>query len=68
MLIGQVGENCTIDLVFDKAVDVLGHAELSEPIRHSLHVGHRRSRRRLGEFSDHGDKDFTLVSARWHVP
>ena len=39
MLIGQVGENREINAVFSKALRVLGHAELFEPVRDFLHCG-----------------------------
>jgi hypothetical protein len=37
--LGQVGENGNIDSVLNKAVGVLGHAELFEPVRDLLHRG-----------------------------
>ena len=39
MLIGQVGQNRGIDVVLGKALRVLGHAELFEPVRNLLHCG-----------------------------
>jgi hypothetical protein len=33
MLVGQVGENREINAVFSKALGILGHAELFEPVR-----------------------------------
>jgi hypothetical protein len=37
VLIGQLAEDCEINVVFDKARRVLGHAELFEPVRNLLH-------------------------------
>ena len=37
VLIGQMAERCEIDAVFSKALRVLGHAELFEPVRNLLH-------------------------------
>jgi hypothetical protein len=39
VLIGQLVENVDIDVVVGKTLRVLGHAELSEPIRNLLHCG-----------------------------
>src|SRR5580693_1367793 len=39
VLIGQVGENSEIYVVLGKALSVLGHAELFEPVRNLLHRG-----------------------------
>jgi hypothetical protein len=39
ILIGQMAECRDIDPVLGKALGVLGHAELSEPIRNLLHRG-----------------------------
>jgi hypothetical protein len=39
MLICQVRENREINAVFSKAIRVLGHVELFEPIRNLLHRG-----------------------------
>jgi hypothetical protein len=41
MLLRQVGKNGNIDLVIGKALSVLGHAELFEPVRNLLHRGHQ---------------------------
>jgi len=37
VLIRQFTENVDIDVVLVKALGVLGHAELFEPVRNSLH-------------------------------
>ena len=37
MLVGQVGKNREINAIFGKALRVLGHAELFEPIANLLH-------------------------------
>jgi hypothetical protein len=50
-LLGQVGKNGNIDLVFGKTLSVLGHPEIFEPLRNLLHGGHQRSRRGMTEFS-----------------
>ena len=39
VLIGQIGQDREINAVFGKALRVLGHAELFEPVRHLLHCG-----------------------------
>ena len=39
------GENVKIDVVSGKALSVLGHAKLVEPVRNLLHGSHQRSRR-----------------------
>ena len=39
VLIGQMGEYGEIDLVLSKALAVLGHAELFEPVPDLLHCG-----------------------------
>ena len=39
VLIGQMAEYRDIDLVLGKALGVLGHAELFEPVRNLLHRG-----------------------------
>jgi len=41
VLIGQMAECRNANPVFGKALSVLGHAELFEPIRNLLHGGHR---------------------------
>jgi hypothetical protein len=41
MLLGQVGKNGNIDLVFGKTLSVLGHAEFFQPVGNLLHGGHR---------------------------
>src|SRR5215469_14671657 len=41
MLLGQVGKNGNIDLVFGKALSVLGHAEIFEPLLNLLHGSHQ---------------------------
>jgi hypothetical protein len=38
VLIRQIRENVEIDGILDKAVSVLGHADLLEPLRHLLHI------------------------------
>ena len=52
ILIGQVGEYRDINLVLGKALSVLGHAELFEPVRNLLHRRHghgaNSSSKRLG--------------------
>ena len=39
VLIGQVGKDREINAVLGKALRVLGHAELFEPVRNLLHCG-----------------------------
>src|SRR5215472_7436874 len=39
VLIGQVTQDREIDMVLGKALCVLGHAEVVEPIRNLLHAG-----------------------------
>ena len=39
VLIGQMTEDRDIDVVLSKALRVLGHAELFEPLRNLLHCG-----------------------------
>ena len=39
VLISQIAEDRNIDVVLDKALRVLGHAELFEPICNLLHRG-----------------------------
>ena len=51
MLLGQVGKNGNIDLIFGKTLSVLGHPEFFEPLRNLLHGGHQRSRHGMTKFS-----------------
>jgi hypothetical protein len=51
VLIGQVGECRKANPVFDKALGILGQAELFEPVRDLLYGRHQRSRRGMAEFS-----------------
>ena len=37
VLIGQVAQNSEINMVFSKALNMLGHTELFEPVRNLLH-------------------------------
>ena len=46
-----MGECRKANPVLDKALDVLGQAELFEPVRDLLHGRHQRSRRSMTEFS-----------------
>ena len=39
IVIGQMREYRDIDVIFDKALGVLGHAEVLEPVRNLLHAG-----------------------------
>jgi hypothetical protein len=39
ILIRQVAQNSEIDIVLGKALGVLRHAELFEPVRYLLHCG-----------------------------
>jgi predicted lipid carrier protein YhbT len=39
VLIGQMAKRSDTDSVFSKALGVLGHAELIEPLRNLLHCG-----------------------------
>ena len=39
VLVRQLAENLNIDVVLGKALRVLGHAELFEPVRNLLHCG-----------------------------
>src|SRR5215472_269226 len=48
MLLGQIGKNENIDLVFGKTISVLGHAELFEPVRNLLHRGYQGRGRVFG--------------------
>jgi hypothetical protein len=41
ILIGQLSNDAFIDVVFDKAIGVLGHAEFFEPVRNLWHRGHQ---------------------------
>ena len=41
ILICQIPENREIDIVVSKALGVLGHPKLFEPVRNLLHRGHR---------------------------
>ena len=50
ILIRQVGKNVDINVVLGKALGVLGHAELFEPVHNLLHHRHRRSGRGPTEF------------------
>ena len=47
VLIGQIAEDRDIDVVLGKALRVLGHAELFEPVRNLLHRGLSRVMRRV---------------------
>ena len=49
VLIGQVGKDREINAVFGKALRVLGHAELFEPIRNLLHGAKPTRPRRCDE-------------------
>jgi len=40
VLIGQLGQNREINIVFGKALRVLGHAELIEPVLDPSHGSH----------------------------
>ena len=51
VLIGQMGECRKANSVFDKALGILGQAELFEPVRDLLHGRHQRSRCGMTEFS-----------------
>ena len=42
VLVRQLAENLDIDVVFGKALGVLGHAELFEPVCNLLHRGAKR--------------------------
>jgi hypothetical protein len=42
VLLGQVSENALIDIIFSKALGILGHTERFQPVRYLLHRGHRR--------------------------
>jgi hypothetical protein len=42
VLISQVAEDREINAVFSKALRILGHAELFEPVGNLLHGGPRR--------------------------
>jgi hypothetical protein len=42
VLIGQMAEDGNINIVFGKTLNVLGHAELFEPICNFLHGSHQR--------------------------
>jgi hypothetical protein len=39
VLIGQIREDIAVDPVLGKALGILGHAELGEPVRNLLHCG-----------------------------
>jgi hypothetical protein len=56
-LIGEIGQYREINPVFGKALGVLGHAKLIEPIRNLLHRGgtpdYRASCARIGKFIRH---------------
>src|SRR4029077_4378918 len=47
VLIGQVAKDGGVDVALDKALRVLGHAELFEPVRNLLHPGPSRLMRRV---------------------
>jgi hypothetical protein len=42
VLIGEMAERSDTNPVFSKALGVLGHAELFEPVSNLLHRGHSR--------------------------
>jgi hypothetical protein len=46
ILVRQIEEDAGIDVIFRKALSVLGHAELLEPILYLPHRDHRRCRRK----------------------
>ena len=60
VLIGQVAEDREIDIVLGKALGVLGHAELFEPVRDLLHRDPSpvESPRGLAAFLDEGNGEF----------
>jgi hypothetical protein len=37
ILVCEIGEDAKIDIVLDKALRIVGHAELFEPVRNLLH-------------------------------
>ena len=39
ILVCEIGEDAKIDIVLGKALRVLGHAEVFEPVRNCLHCG-----------------------------
>jgi hypothetical protein len=48
VLIGQMAENRRINIVFGKALRVLGHVKFFEPVRNLLHGGHQGPVRVMG--------------------
>jgi hypothetical protein len=42
ILVGQLSNDAFIDVVFDKAIGVLGHAELFEPVCNLFHRDRQR--------------------------
>ena len=76
VLVGQVAKDRDIDFVLGKALGVLGHAELIEPLRNLLHCGAsprtlRCSGRRLSEpkaLGHFGRGVLRLVMAAWLPP
>jgi hypothetical protein len=45
VLVREFGEDAEVNAIFGKALGVLGHAELLEPVRNLQHRCHQQSRR-----------------------
>ena len=57
ILIGQLNENCEINIVFSKALRVLGHAELFKPVQYFF-----------GYLSAHNDNSSSNFFGLFHIP
>ena len=53
----SVRKDAQVNAIFDKAIGVLGHVELFEPVRNLLHRGNQRSARGLSKADEKHDRE-----------